>query len=192
MSTEDRRAPGAARIPFDGLVEVGGSLGPSFEAQGVNVSEEGMHLRTAYLPELGQQITCRFESAPGQSVITSGEVLWARGADTGGEFGIRFTEMDAESVEALKRVCGFNGGGSQGQPGGKVRLYIEGLASPMRAKIRDTHPTAITVASDLGFLQVGKQLELEDTQSGHKRPASIDRVDVTVDPTSQIPQRRRA
>src|SRR6266480_830626 len=92
MSTEDRRAPGAARISFDGLVEVGGALGPSFEAQAVNVSEDGMQLRTAYLPELGQQVTCRFEATPGQSVITSGEVVWSRGAERGGEFGIRFME----------------------------------------------------------------------------------------------------
>lgn len=188
MSTEDRRAPGAARIPFDSLVEVGGALGPSFEAQAVNVSEEGMQLRTAYLPELGQQVTCRFESATGQSVITSGEVVWSSGAEQGGEFGIRFTDIDPDSVDALKRVCGVSGSGASGQRGGKVRLYIDGLASPMRAKIRDARPTAITVGSDLGFLQVGKQLELEDAQSGNKRPASIDRVDVAIDPTSQVPQ----
>jgi PilZ domain-containing protein len=189
MNTDDRRAPGAARIPFDCLVEVGGALGPSFEAHAVNVSEEGMQLRTAYLPELGQQITCRFETTPRESVIGSGEVVWCRGAEKGGEFGIRFTDIDAESVDALKRVCGFSVGAPEpAQPGAKVRLYIDGLASPMRAKIRDAHSNAITVGSDLGFLQVGKQLELEDSQSGTKRPASIDRVDVAVDPSSHIPQ----
>jgi hypothetical protein len=188
MSTEDRRAPGAARISFDGLVEVGGTLGPSFEAQAVNVSEEGMQLRTAYLPELGQQITCRFETAANESVIGSGEVVWSRGAEKGGEFGIRFTDIDTDSVEALKHVCGLGFNAAPSVPGAKVRLYIDGLASPMRAKIRDAHPTEITVGSDLGFLQVGKHLELEDAQSGNKRPACIDHVDVTVDPTSHIPQ----
>src|SRR6516162_10523424 len=63
MTTEgDRRAQGAERIPFDALVEVGGAKGQPFEAQAVNVSEEGMQLRTAYLPELGQPITCRFDA----------------------------------------------------------------------------------------------------------------------------------
>ncbi|MDB5212163.1 MAG: hypothetical protein JWO86_90, partial [Myxococcaceae bacterium] len=33
----DRRAPHASRIPFEGMVEVGGTLGPSFEAQAVNL-----------------------------------------------------------------------------------------------------------------------------------------------------------
>ena len=58
----------------------------------------------------------------------------------------------------------------------------------MRAKIKDAHSSEITVGSDLGFLQVGKQLELEDAQSGSKRPAAIDRVEVAVDPASHVPQ----
>jgi hypothetical protein len=194
MSTEDRRAPGAARIPFDSMVEVGGALGPAFEAQAVNLSEEGMQLRTAYLPEAGQPLTCRFDAGGGQSVLASGEVVWAQGGDKGGEFGVRFTELDPESVDALKRLVGAGGVGaappSRGsvQPGSKVRLHIDGLASPMRAKIKDAHGREVTVGSDLGFLQVGRQLDLEDAQSGSKRPAAIDRVDVIVDPASNIPQ----
>ncbi|HEY4014030.1 MAG TPA: PilZ domain-containing protein [Polyangiaceae bacterium] len=179
-----------ARVAFDGVVEVGGTLGPSFEASAVDVSEEGMHLRSAYLPELGQQITCRFEAGPNRSVVGSGEVVWSQGADKGGEFGIRFTEMDAECVEALKRVCGMqsDAGPAPVPAGGKVRLFIEGLASPMRAKIRESQSGALTVGSDLGFLQVGKRLDLENAQTGDKRPATIDRVDIDVDPNSRVPQ----
>jgi len=188
MNTEDRRAPGATRMPFEGLVEVGGALGPSFEAQAVNVSEDGIHLRTAYLPEQGQSLTCRFDGGPGQSVLASGEVVWAAGADKGGEFGVRFTDMDRESVDALKKIIGVPGAPAPVQSGSKVRLHIDGLASPMRAKIKDARATAVTVGSDLGFLQVGRQLELEDAHSGTKRPACIDRVDVAVDPTSNVPQ----
>ena len=117
-----------------------------------------MLLRTAYLPEAGQPLTCRFDAGPGQSVLAPGEVVWAQGAEKGGEFAIRFTDMDAESVEALKRACGL---GEQPmspvQPGSKVRLHIEGLASPDAAP-RSRTPTRaeITVGSDLGFLQVGQ------------------------------------
>ena len=196
MNTEDRRAPGASRMPFDGLVEVGGALGPSFEAQAVNVSEDGMHLRTAYLPEQGQPLTCRFEAGSGQSVLASGEVVWSQGVEKGGEFGVRFTDMDVESVDSLKRICGItvaaDASGAPAAPpvhsGSKVRLHIDGLASPMRAKVRDAQGGAVTVGSDLSFLQVGRQLELEDAINGNKRPANIDRVEVAVDPTSHIPQ----
>jgi hypothetical protein len=188
MSTEERRAPGAMRFPFEALVEVGGALGPTFEAQAVNVSEEGIQLRTAYLPEQGQTLTVRFDAPAGQAVLASGEVAWAQGSDRGGEFGVRFTDLDGESVDALRRVCGIGAGAPSAQRGTKVRLHIEGLASPMRAKIKDARPTAVTVGSDLGFLQVGRPLELEDAQSGTKRPATIDRVEVAVDPGSQVPQ----
>ena len=97
----DRRAPGATRIPFDAMVEVGGALGPSFKAQAINVSQEGMHLRTAYLPERGQPLTCRFDAGPNATVLATGEVVWTEEAGRGGEFGLRFTNLDAESVEAL-------------------------------------------------------------------------------------------
>jgi hypothetical protein len=191
MSSEDRRAPGTSRTPFEGLVEVGGALGPSFEAQAVNVSEDGMMLRTAYLPEAGQPLTCRFDSGSGGTVLASGEVVWTQAAEKGGEFAIRFTDMDPESVDALKRICGLSaaaGGPAPVISGSKVRLHIEGLASPMRAKIKDSGSSEIRVGSDLGFLQVGKPLELEDSANGSKRPASIDRVEVEVDPTSHVPQ----
>lgn len=191
MSTEDCRTPGAMRFPFEGLVEVGGALGPSFEAQAVNVSEDGMQLRTTYLPEAGQPLTCRFDVGQGESVLVSGEVVWARGAKQGGEFGIRFTDLDAESVAALKRAGALPSHPDEGLGrgfGGKVRLHIDGLASPMRAKVKNFDRTAITVGSNLGFLQVGKALELEDATSGNKRPASIDRVEVAVDPDSRVPQ----
>lgn len=191
MSTEgDRRTLGASRIPFEALVEVGGALGPSFEAQAVNISEEGMQLRTAYLPEQGQPLTCRFDAGPGQSVLASGEVIWTEQAGKGGEFGIRFTDMDPESIDVLRRMCGVSQDAAA-QPaaaGSKVRLHIDGLASPMRARVKGSINGDVTVGSDLGFLQVGKELDLEDAASGKKRPARIDRVDVAVDPTSHIPQ----
>src|SRR5260370_33527587 len=100
MSTEERRAPGATRSAFDALVEVGGALGPTFEAQAVNVSEEGIQLRTAYLPETGQPLTCRFDAGPGQSVLASREGVWAPGAAKSGEVGVQLQGGDAESTEA--------------------------------------------------------------------------------------------
>jgi hypothetical protein len=191
MSTaSDRRAPDASRIPFDGMVEVGGALGPSFEAQAVNLSEEGMHLRTAYLPEVGQPVTCRFDAGQGMVVVAAGEVLWKDDMGGGGEFGIRFTNLDSASTVALQRIVGMVEDGVAIRPphGRKVRLHIDGLASPMRARVRGAHGTSVTAFSELGFLQVGKQLDLEDAATGSKRPALIDRVEVDIEPETRIPQ----
>ena len=191
MSTaSDRRAPDASRIPFDGMVEVGGALGPSFEAQAVNLSEEGMHLRTAYLPEVGQPVTCRFDAGQGMVVVAAGEVLWKDDMGNGGEFGIRFTNLDSASTVALQRIVGMVEEGMALKPphGRKVRLHIDGLASPMRARVKSTQGSSVTAFSELGFLQVGKQLDLEDAATGSKRPALIDRVAVDIEPETRIPQ----
>jgi len=191
MSDEsDRRAPHASRIPFEGMVEVGGTLGPSFEAQAVNLSEEGMHLRTAYLPEVGQPVTCRFDAGQGMVVVAAGEVLWKDDMGDGGEFGIRFTNLDAASTVSLQRIVGMIEDGVAVHPpqGRKVRLHIDGLASPMRARVRGTQGQSVTAFSELGFLQVGKQLDLEDAATGSKRPALIDHVMVEVEQGTRIPQ----
>jgi hypothetical protein len=188
----DRRAPNASRIPFEGMVEVGGTLGPSFEAQAVNLSEEGMHLRTAYLPEVGQPVTCRFDAGQGMVVVAAGEVLWKDDMGNGGEFGIRFTNLDAASTVSLQRIVGMVEDGVAIHPpqGRKVRLHIDGLASPMRARVKggEVSRTSVTAFSELGFLQVGKQLDLEDAATGSKRPALIDHVQVEVEQGTRIPQ----
>ncbi len=191
MSTaSDRRVSDASRIPFDGMVEIGGALGPSFEAQAVNLSEEGMHLRTAYLPEIGQPVTCRFDAGQGLVVVAAGEVLWRDDMGEGGEFGIRFTNLDATSATALQRMIGMVEDGMAIHPpqGRKVRLHIDGLASPMRARVKGVNGSSVTAFSELGFLQVGKQLDLEDATTGSKRPALIDRVEVEVQRDTRIPQ----
>lgn len=191
MNTEaDRRAPGTTRIPFDAMVEVGGSLGPSFEAQAVNLSQQGMQLRTAYLPMVGQPMTCRFDMGPGATVVATGEVVWNEDSEQGGEFGIRFTNVDGESATMLNRVLGTDDAPApRVADGRKVRLHIDGLASPMRARIKGADRGAsVTAYSELGFLQVGKPLDLEDAQSGDRRPALIDKVSVELEQASRIPQ----
>lgn len=187
--SHDRRAPGSTRISFDAMVEVGGALGPSFEAQALNLSQEGMSLRTAYLPEVGQPVMCRFDAGPDSTIVAAGEVQWNEDMGNGGAFGIRFTNLDSPSMTALQRVLGIVQEEYPGMsPGRKVRLHIEGLASPMRARVKDRLETGVTAYSDLGFLEMGKTLHLEDAESGRRRPAFIDRVQVETNQGSNIPQ----
>jgi hypothetical protein len=72
--------------------------------------------------------------------------------------------------------------------GAKVRLHIEGLGSPMKARVREGSARKVQVGSNLEFLKVGRKLELEDLDIGERRIANIDSVSVAIDPHSQVPQ----
>lgn len=186
----DRRAPDAPRVPFDGMVEVGGAQGPSFEAQAMNVSVAGMALRAGYLPAVGQPLTCQFETEEGASVLASGEVTWCKDGAEGGEFGLSFGKLDAASASALKALFEVSeepGAAAPKIPVGRVRLHIEGLGVPMKARVKDASIAKVTTFSELGYLQKGKELELEDAETGEKRPARIHSVQVETNEAA-IPQ----
>lgn len=201
IENQERRAPGAARVPVDALVEIcGNDPGiPAFEAEAMDVSGQGMHLRTAYLPEPGAPLVCRFEDR-GREIIVEGEVAWRSEEARGGEFGIRFTALDSGSVQALKDLCdsrsepppeAAEGAASASQPsesGSRVRLHIDGLGSPMKARVRDVGARQVQVGSNLEFLKVGRRLEIEDLEFNEKRRAHIDSVNVVIDPATRVPQ----
>ena len=199
MNSDDRRAPTTQRVPMGTLVEICGNEPgiPSFEAESVDVSARGMHVRTAYLPELNAPLVCRFEDR-GREIIVEGAVAWRREGSRGGEFGIQFTALDSGSVEALRDLCGVPKAASaepqksddpeSSSSGSRVRLHIDGLGSPMKARVRGASDRGVQVGSNLEFLKVGRRLEVEDLERGAKREAFIDSVSVAIDPKSQVPQ----
>jgi hypothetical protein len=203
-TTDERRADGIQRVPVEALVEVcgvGGKLTP-FEAESADVSGRGIRLRTAYLPEPGAAVVCRFENA-GREVIAEGVVAWCHEETRGGEFGVRFTALDARSAVILREFCGIAEDGSVAPPpvtdyggdarqrvvpGAKVKLHIEGLGSPMRARVDEGEGTHLSVGSSLEFLRIGRKLELESVEDGSRREARIDGLDVMIDPSTGVPR----
>ncbi|MCS6900702.1 MAG: PilZ domain-containing protein, partial [Myxococcales bacterium] len=191
---QERRTSGGQRVPFEALVVVANQKGGgAYECEAIDLSETGMHLRTAYLPEKGQRLTFRFDTGAGE-VTLEGEVAWCTEEARGGEFGVRFVRIDEATLTAIRETLGLS---PENKPrpaelrihrGARVRLHIDGLNSPMRARVRDDHTGAIQVGSNLDFLQVGKSLELEDVERGKRRGALVDKVEVEVDPNSKIPQ----
>lgn len=199
---QERRADGQGRMPVETLVEVVGNEPgiPAFEAESVDVSARGMHLRTAYLPDEGAPLVCRFEEQ-GREIVVEGVVAWRREGSRGGEFGVEFTALDARSVDALRELCSTGAGEGQADAaaaaapeepphgnGTKVRLHIDGLGSPMKARVRSGDPQRVQVGSSLEFLKVGRRLEIEDLERGGRRTAHIDTVNVAIDPESKVPQ----
>lgn len=191
----ERREPGTHRVAVSTLVEICGNVPgiPIFEAESIDVSPHGMHLKTAYLPDSGAPVVCRFENDGGE-IVVEGVVAWRREGGRGGEFGVKFTALDSRSVDALRELCKSPGkeeareGEAMGEPGARVRLHIDGLGSPMKARVRAGTAGKVQVGSNLEFLKVGRRLEIEDLDQGARRQAQIDGVSVLIDPSTRIPQ----
>lgn len=201
---EDRRDTSVRRIPFEALVEIGGHGTPAFEAESLDVSIGGMQLRSAYLPELGQPIVCRFDSGEGDPICAEGHVVWREKKARGGELGIQFTNVDEPSAAALLEMCGVAPADADPTPqapkssapaaeselaqGSRVRLHIDGLGAPMRARVRQIGDKKLLVGSNLDFLRLGRALEIETVGQEDQRPAEVERVAIDVDPASKVPQ----
>lgn len=207
MDREERRAPGIRRVPVERVVEICGrdERVPAFEAESVEVSGRGMHVRTPYLPELGAPLVCRLEEH-GREIVVEGTVAWRSQTDGGGEFGIKFTALDSGSVETLKELCGMispssaardpdetdnthaDAAASIAPSGAPVKLHIDGLGAPMKARVRRDSGKRVHVGSNLEFLKVGRSLEIEDLELRQRKGARIDSVSIAIDPQSQVPQ----
>jgi len=196
---QERRAGEGKRVHFEALVAIGEMVGGGFEAESIDVSPEGMRLRTAYLPAIGDKLVCRFDGM-GAEVVAEGEVIWKNQEARGGEFGLRFIDLDPDTAEAVRAMCGSLGGSDEEAPtqeaqeapqvprGARVRLHIEGLGSPMKARVREAAAKELEVGSNLEFLKVGRSLELEDVDQGKRREATIAHVKVDIDPVTNVPQ----
>ncbi|MCZ7682550.1 MAG: PilZ domain-containing protein [Sandaracinaceae bacterium] len=171
----DRRAPSGPRIPLDVLVQLTHEdFEEPFDADGVDVSSGGLALRADYLPEVGDRLRCRFDCPPeGLELEVDGEVVWAHDAgERRGEFGLRFAELDLGAEEALSRLVEHLGGAPRA--GGRARLHLEAVATPIDAEILDRDERSLTVEQELPFLRLGMRVSVEGAGPAHGRLASVD------------------
>jgi len=194
----DRRSP-HARVPFEALVEIAAPDGAAFEAESVDLSATGMHLRTAFVPAVGTALTFRFEGdGGGHPVYAKGEVVWTEDADGGAEFGVRFAELADGDAEAIRQIVSISEGPSESaseptfraadRPFAPVRIHIEGMPSPMRAALERSDAHAALVGSELKMLRLGARVELEDKSSAARRPAFVDGVACEIEPETKVPR----
>ena len=141
---QERRAGEGKRVHFEALVAVGEMVGGGFEAESIDVSPEGMRLRTAYLPAIGDKLVCRFDGM-GAEVVAEGEVIWKNQEARGGEFGLRFVDLDPDTAEAVRAMCGSLGGEDEEAPRarGAAGAARRARAPPHRgARLADEGPRA--------------------------------------------------
>jgi hypothetical protein len=203
-ATLDRRHPQVSRVPLTKLVDICPTEGETgaFQGESSNLSGRGMSLRTSHLPELGQELVCRFEHK-GQEILVEGRVAWRAETEEGGEFGLQFTALDADSTDVIRELGQARVPAAVAPPkepeieaapqkelatGHRVRLHVEGLGAPMKAAVHTATERRIRVGSQLEFLKVGRTVELEELGLGTRRSARVDSVNVIINPSTSIPE----
>jgi len=188
IANADRRDPIALRRPFHATIGLGAlDASDIINADAIDLSVSGMSLRTDTLPDVGVQMEFRFMLEDGKPIDARGEVVWAH--DEGfraGAFGVRFLAMAGDARASLRRslepVRKYPAAGGES----KVRLHLESMDAPFRAKIRERHPGSVVVGHELSFLQLGGKVTVEGAKDNE--PGVISAVDIEIDPVTQNPR----
>ncbi len=183
----ERRSAKGSRIPLDVLVELTHEdYEEAFEADGVNLSVGGLSMRAPYLPDVGARLRCRFEHPPsGERVEADAEVVWAQ--DTGthtGEFGLRFVELGEGAERTIRRMVGTAylppppsaEDTIDEQPPSTVELQLDGVGSPIVARVIHSDGEGMAVEQELPFLRLRTGITTPDGRRGR-----IEAVDLAVD-----------
>lgn len=185
----DRRDPTAPRRAFKGTVDL--SIPEDSErlvANAIDLSLGGMQLRAPVLPNVGERLGFRFQLEDGANVSTQGEVVWSGGeGERDGAFGVRFVDLSPSVRAAIARATTRKDDRmvSPGQriDDTRVKLFIDGMDAPFRAKIRTRTDGAMVLGSDLSFLRIGDKVNVEGAAHGM---GILDGVDVEIDPKTQV------
>ncbi|MBL8679077.1 MAG: PilZ domain-containing protein [Myxococcales bacterium] len=177
----------ATRRRFNGTVELAMPDEPEgYEADAVDISIGGMSLKTAYLPDIGSELDCRFvlDSQEPRTVQARGQVVWARddGSESGA-FGLRFTELSKHDRVALEKHCEPNAASAQQAKDDRVRLRLPKMAEPLKARVQHEAEGAVVVGMDLSFITLGERVEVEGVKG--KSKGKLEDVTVDIDPATQ-------
>jgi len=190
----------------------------AFQGRSLDVSGRGMQVRAAHLPELRAPIVVRFQEQGSEVIAegeVAWRRACASGGEFGVRF-TALDSRSVQTLKALCGAVGLEeleaSGPESAAPGrlgpapeasrGEidhdtdpappaalgVRLHIAGLTAPLHAQIKGQGPRSLEVGSQLEFLRVGRQLEIEDLAYGGRRPAFVESVEVNVDQKSRVPE----
>lgn len=156
-------------------------VGGAFEADAVNIGSGGLAVRAPLMPEVGTLLRCTFDSPiDGELVEAECEVAWVASSGPNiGEFGLRFVNLAADSVDALasllrsgdrvltrseSEALGWDAAPESGPI--QVALRLDGVASDVVAEITHDGPDVLVGEQELPFLRLGTAVTTEDGRSG--------------------------
>ncbi|MBK8691954.1 MAG: PilZ domain-containing protein [Deltaproteobacteria bacterium] len=187
IATADRRDPTAARRPFHASVGLGAyDATDAISADAIDLSVGGMSVRSPLLPDVGVQLEFRFMLEDGKSINTRGEVVWTHDEGSrSGAFGVKFLAMPGDARASLRRSL-EPAIKSPSSAETKVRLHLDSMDAPFRAKLRERLPGAVVVGHELSFLKLGGKVTVEGSKDNEA--GVISAVDVEIDPATQNPR----
>jgi hypothetical protein len=187
IATADRRDPTAARRPFHASVGLGAhDATDAIHADAIDLSVGGMSVRSPLLPDVGVQLEFRFMLEDGKPIDARGEVVWTHDEGSrSGAFGVKFLAMPGDARASLRRSL-EPAPKSPAAAEGKVRLHLDSMDAPFRAKLRERLPGALVVGHELSFLKLGGKVTVEGSKDNEG--GVISAVDVEIDPLTQNPR----
>lgn len=184
IATADRRDPTAPRRPFTASIDLGNDK--AIQADAIDLSVGGMSVRSPLLPDLGEQLAFRFMLEDGKAIDGRAEVVWCHDEGSrSGAFGVKFLAMQGDARASLRRTLEPLPTRVQAAEN-KVRLHLDSMDAPFRAKLRERVPGAVVVGHDLSFLKLGGKVTVEGTKDNE--PGVISSVEVEIDPITRNPR----
>lgn len=177
QTTSERRLQHSTRIAYGLPIALSHEgFHEPFEAECVDLSPGGLSLRSSCLPGVGETLTCHFDAPEaGQRVEVRGEVVWAHlEGHRGGEFGLRFLNVDATTIGLLSEMI------AEGEARARrlhpaddtlndAQLAVDGATDTFTARLLRRSPGLVTFEQDLSFLKLGRgvsAIQGDDVQRG--------------------------
>lgn len=185
-ASTERRSNDAVRVPLDALIELAhDDFGDRFEADCVNLSARGLSMRASYLPEPGTFLSCSFQYPAIEGTVKArGEVVWAE--STGkrmGEFGVRFVGIDHKATRMIHEIVADVLARDTEPQGNAVytsaKLSLDGVNSPIVAKVTHAAKDIVTVEQELSFLKLGRGVSMRVGDEQDARRGKIGGIDLS-------------
>jgi hypothetical protein len=163
------------RVLLPTLIELRSEQGDeALTADGLDVSQSGVAVRAAFVPEVGTRLVLSFRCPPHDDAVHGlGEVMWSAwdGPRTG-SFGMRFLELDTKGATAIRRyVAPETESESVEEPElpRTATMRIDGLGAPIEADVRLYDQSCIVLEQELSFLRLGRGIEVDVPGRGTQR-----------------------
>jgi len=177
-SSSERRLQNSVRIAYGQSIALSHEgFHEPFDAECVDLSPGGLSLRASCLPGVGETLTCHF-AAPdaGQQIEVRGEVVWAHlEGHRGGEFGVRFIDVDALTVALISEMIGEQESRARresaltSRENATAQLSVDGSSDTFTARLLRRSAGLVTFEQDLSFLRLGRGVSAvqgDDVQRG--------------------------